>query len=486
MNEHIENKLRHCKTLPTLPAIALKVIELANDPDINLEDVCKYITLDPALSAKILKIANSPLYRSRREATNLRQAISVLGTHTITVIALSFTLANSFIKHSTNNSKAIDHLFFWKRAIASALACRALGEKLGLRFQDDLFLAGLMQDIGILVFFAIMPEEYESIFSATDDHDTLLNNERQAFGTGHDELGHAFLKLWNIPDYIALSCMASHCQPGPEAVSTPGLHSCTAVSRYLAEYFLTPNKPGKLNNLIKTAQAWLNIDADVLGEVIDTMKEGLSSVEDLFEVTILEPAKISQIIDEAKELLALQTIAKVRELEEKTHRDSLTGAMNRKFFDDTIQREFHISLRHQLPLTIAMLDIDHFKKINDTYGHITGDEILTSFSRIVINQIREDDIFCRYGGEEFALILPGTPLNAARNVTTRLKDAITKNIHKTDDGHEIRISASFGVASCLNGTPHFEKAIDLIKAADTALLAAKKAGRNRIIEWKQS
>ena len=126
MNEHIENKLRHCKTLPTLPAIALKVIELANDPDINLEDVCKYITLDPALSAKILKIANSPLYRSRREATNLRQAISVLGTHTITVIALSFTLANSFIKHSTNNSKAIDHLFFWKRAIASALACRAL------------------------------------------------------------------------------------------------------------------------------------------------------------------------------------------------------------------------------------------------------------------------------------------------------------------------------------------------------------------------
>lgn len=104
-----------------------------------------------------------------------------------------------------------------------------------------------------------------------------------------------------------------------------------------------------------------------------------------------------------------------------------------------------------------MLDIDHFKKINDTYGHITGDEILTSFSRIVINQIREDDIFCRYGGEEFALILPGTPLNAARNVTTRLKDAITKNIHKTDDGHEIRISASFGVASCLNGTPTLKK-----------------------------
>jgi len=486
VNEHLEKKLRHCKTLPTLPTIAIKVIELANDPEINLEDVCKYITLDPALSAKILKMANSPLYRSRREATNLRQAISILGTHTVIVIALSFTLANTFIKTHVKGSKAMDHLFFWKRAIASALACRALGEKLGLRYQDDLFLAGLMQDIGILAFFAIIPEEYENVYTATDDHDILLKNEYLSFGSGHDELGYTLLKQWNIPDYIAISCMASHCQPGPQPVSTPNLHSCTAVSRYLAEYFLAPHDADKKANLIRKAHLWLNIDSNVLFEVIETMTENLSSVEDLFELTIYEPSEIIQIIDEAKELLALQTIAKVKELEEKTHRDGLTGAMNRKFFDEVIQREFHISLRHQLPLTIAIIDIDHFKRVNDTYGHVAGDEILMSFSQIIIKQIREDDFFCRYGGEEFALILPGIPLDAARNVTHRLKDAITKNSLKTDDGCEVKISASFGVASSLNGKPHFEKPVDLIKAADSALLAAKKAGRNCIVEWNQS
>jgi len=486
VNENLENKLRHCKTLPTLPTIALKVIELANDPDINLEDVCKYIMLDPALSAKIMRMANSPLYRSRREATNLRQAISILGTHTVIVIALSFTLANSFIKKPIINSQAIDHTFFWKRAIASALASRKLGEKLGLRFQDDLFLAGLMQDIGILAFFAIMPEEYSEVYSASSDHDMLLKNERLTFGTGHDELGYALLKQWNIPDYIAVCCVASHCQPGPEAISTPSLHSCTAVSRYLAEYFLTPHEPDKLDNLIFTAQAWLNCDIEMLREVIDSMKDGLRSVEELFEVNLFDSEKITQIVNEAKELLALQTIAKVKELEEQTNRDSLTGAMNRKFFDEIIHREFQISIRYQIPLTIAMIDIDHFKKINDTYGHITGDEILSSFSQTILHLIRDDDFFCRYGGEEFALILPGTPLQAARNVTQRLKDAISRISHKTEDNSEVGVSASIGVATCLNGKPHFETPIELIKAADTALFAAKRSGRNCIIEWNQS
>src|SRR5690606_28526409 len=160
MNDPIANQLRHCKALPTLPAIAIKVIELANNPDINLDDLCKYIMLDPALSAKILKMANSPLYKSRRSASNIRQAISILGTHTIIVIALSFSLTNTFINNPIKGSGVIDNTQFWRRAIASALACRTLGEKLGLRFLDDLFLAGLLQDIGILAYMAIIPDEY--------------------------------------------------------------------------------------------------------------------------------------------------------------------------------------------------------------------------------------------------------------------------------------------------------------------------------------
>lgn len=483
MNDPIANQLRHCKALPTLPAIAIKVIELANNPDINLDDLCEYIMLDPALSAKILKMANSPLYKSRRSASNIRQAISILGTHTIIVIALSFSLTNTFINNPIKGSGVIDNTQFWRRAIASALACRTLGEKLDLRFLDDLFLAGLLQDIGILAYMAIIPDEYEAVYTSANDHDTLLINERQILNSGHDEVGYALLKQWHIPDHIALACIASHCQPEPQMASTPNLYSCAAVSRYLAEYFLTPDRPENLTNLIRSARVWLDIDSDTLFEVFNAMIETLDSIGDLFEITFYTPVEIAGILDEAKELLALQTVTKVRELEEKTRCDGLTGAKNRKFFDEAIQREFHLSLQHHFPLTIVMIDIDHFKQINDTYGHVAGDEILTLFSGIIVKQIREEDIFCRYGGEEFALILPGTSSDAARSITHRLQQAITAHSLKTDDGAEVSVTASFGFASCLNDKPCFENPIDLIKAADSALLKAKKTGRNCIVEW---
>lgn len=485
MNEQLTNRLRNCKSLPTLPSIALKVIELANDPDVNLEDICQYIMLDPALSAKILKMANSPLYQSRRSPSNIRQAISMLGTHTVIVIALSFSLVSTFTKSSAIGNNAFDNTQFWRRATASALACRALGEKLKLNARDDLFLAGLLQDIGILAYFAIAPEEYESIYAESTDHDTLIQNERHRLGSGHDEVGYTLLKQWHIPDHIALSCLASHCQPGPRSASVPNLYSCTAVSRYLAEFFLSPRKPENMTCLLHHAQGWLNIDAQVLLEVVDTMTEGITSVEELFELKLYEPDQITHILNEAKELLVLQSITRVKALETQSRHDGLTGIMNRQSFDETIQREFNLSINHHLPLTIVMIDIDHFKTINDDYGHVTGDEILSSFSQIISQRIREDDYFCRYGGEEFALILPGTPLVAARNVISRLQDAITANPLTTEDGTAIKLTASFGVASCTNGKPHFKKTVEFIKAADSALLAAKKAGRNRVVEWNE-
>src|ERR1035437_2099825 len=96
VNESIANRLRHCKTLPTLPAVAIRVIDLANEPDVNLDQLSGLVGLDPALSAKLVKTANSALYQSHRSSTNVRQAIELLGTHAAMMIVLSFSLAASF------------------------------------------------------------------------------------------------------------------------------------------------------------------------------------------------------------------------------------------------------------------------------------------------------------------------------------------------------------------------------------------------------
>lgn len=484
MKDDLVKRLRFCTTLPSLPAVAVKIIELANDPDADVNKACHYISLDPALAAKILKTANSPLYKSRRAATNVRQAISVLGTHAVIVIALSFSLANSLIKHPGQYPSVFDNNMFWRRSITSALACSALGEKVGLNIPDDLLLAGLLQEIGILALSAIMPDEYEPIFASTPDHDTLLRIERETLGVGHDEMGYALLKQWHIPDYIALTCTASHSQSPPSGIDT-NLHACVAVSRHMADYFLAPDDSSKASALTEAAESWLNLDGEALKDVIDIMGTGLSSVEDLFEITIHHPSDISGILSEAKELLTIQILSRVQELEEKSQRDSLTGARNRGYFDETLKSEFCLSSQHKLPLTIAMIDLDHFKNINDTYGHLVGDAILVAVVNAIYGQIRQDDTLSRYGGEEFAIILPGTPLISARKLMARLKDSIAAITHRLENNVSVNVTASIGIVS-LDDSKHFEQPANLIKAADLALYAAKNSGRNQIIEWNSA
>lgn len=483
IDDVLKRRLNFCATLPSLPAVAVKIIEMANDPDADIGEVCKYISLDPVLSAKLLRTANTPLYKSRRVATNIRQAVSILGTHTVLVIALSFSLTSSLIKTALPGQNcAFDNNGFWRRSIATALASRALGEKLELNFLDDLFLAGLIQEIGILTFWVIMPEEYGKVFASTTDHDTLLINEREAFGAGHDELGYALLKKWHIPDYIALSCINSHSQPEPKNIG-PTLQACLAVSRYLADYFLYPHDADKITALNQAAQNWLGFDTNVLIDVIKIMEVGLSTVEDLFEMTLHNSAEVNGILAEAKELLLIHSLSRARDLEDKTQRDGLTGAYNRTYFDETLRREFNLATQYNLPLTVAIIDLDHFKRVNDTYGHVAGDSLLAAVVKTIFDRIRQDDTLSRYGGEEFALILPGTPLSAARNLILRLKDAIAAIAYKLDSNSTIHITASIGVASFYENAAFFHDAKDLIKAADSALYAAKHAGRNQVIEW---
>lgn len=140
-------------------------------------------------------------------------------------------------------------------------------------------------------------------------------------------------------------------------------------------------------------------------------------------------------------------------------------------------------MQYNLPLTIAIIDLDHFKNVNDTYGHVAGDSLLAMVVKTVFDQIRQDDTLSRYGGEEFALILPGTAVAASRNLIARLKDSIAEIAYKFDGRSTIRITASIGVAGYLENAAQLRAPRDLIKAADSALYAAKHAGRNQIMEW---
>lgn len=179
-----------------------------------------------------------------------------------------------------------------------------------------------------------------------------------------------------------------------------------------------------------------------------------------FDITAQKAAE-QRVIDANKELESLALI------------DDLTGAWNRRYFDQTLGREFARARRHRLPLSIALVDLDHFKQLNDELGHLAGDEALAIVSELLRVQVRDTDIVARYGGEEFALILPHTAENAAVCVVDRCRRSV--------EGYswECRpVTLSAGVAVFGEAT---RSPLDLVRRADGALYAAKAGGRNQTI-----
>jgi diguanylate cyclase (GGDEF)-like protein len=158
-------------------------------------------------------------------------------------------------------------------------------------------------------------------------------------------------------------------------------------------------------------------------------------------------------------------------------RDGLTGAYNKRYLVDALEREIQRTIRHQRPLSIAVLDIDHFKAVNDTYGHLIGDEVLKEFGRRIMAIVRHDDIFARYGGEEFVAVFSETTLTQARGAAEGFRAAIGGSPFVTSHG-PLPVTVSIGIAGT-KGTAALTSH-DLLSAADKCLYQAKRAGRNRV------
>lgn len=168
--------------------------------------------------------------------------------------------------------------------------------------------------------------------------------------------------------------------------------------------------------------------------------------------------------------------AKLDYISEVAHQDFLTGALNRRGMDEAIDREFERADRHNTPISLAMLDIDHFKKINDTMGHSTGDTALAHLAKVVKSILRSTDVLARYGGEEFVILLPGSKQNDAVNVVAGIQRDLTKNFF-LHNNERVLITFSAGVAERITG----EHIDSVLPRADAALYIAKQSGRNRVV-----
>lgn len=512
MRADLEQRLGYCRNLlPTLPAVALRIINLANDPDTDVGEIAKVIALDPALVVKLLRVANSPFYGRRRKSENLRQAINLLGVHGTLTIALSFSLSASL---QSAKWAALDSVWYWRRSIIAAVVSRHLGEQQGLAELEELFLAGLLQDIGMLVFDTVMPTEYGVLIASIArgeepaagqlDYERLVAAERELLGADHMEVGSWLLRQWNLPEYLWRAVAGSeNPTEGDMSAKYSGIVSCVAVSGRVADYWLNPEDDGIWDRAVQSAKQWLKMSASNYLTMLENVAADLPAVSAMFEMQLVDPVQLTSILADAKEILqihALQVLqeaaevkqrtelleTRARKLEEQSRLDPLTGLYNRGWLDGSLDAEFRRASENNWPLSIAFIDLDYFKNVNDQYGHQAGDEVLVTVARLLSQCLRRNDIIARYGGDEFLIVLPGVGLDLAGSLLKRVLDTMRETDYAVGSGVGLRVTVSIGLASHQDKGYRFDNIESLVRAADQMVYIAKRQGRDSLVVYPGS
>ena len=490
--QDLEQRLKAQVDFPSPPQVATQIIALARDPDIEMAKVATAVGRDPAITAKILRIANSAFYAQRRPSQNLRQALVIIGLNAALTLALSFSLVSSM---RAMRPAGIDFSRFWRRALLAATAARAFGEATKTSHAEDIFLAAMLQDMGVLALDRAARDFYSKLPQPATHADWVAYEIAQ-LGKDHSYYTALLLRAWNLPDRLCKPVEASHSPQMFAATTEEGQFArCVALGSDLAEAVLSSDRATSVPALAQRAHRLLSMSHEHFNEVVGRILSLIPETEALYEISILEADDADNLLAEARELLAVRNLhalqevtnlqattsvllSRTEEAEDSSRRDALTGALNRPWLDRMLDREFTQAVVFGRDLSVAHVDLDRFKLINEKHGTAVGDKVLQSCAQALQTCVRGSDLVARFGGEEFLVVLPSTDRAIAQQVAQRILAALVSVDHGPDEGG-IRVTASIGVATYTT-KQRFPSTLALLEAADHALYTAKLTGRNRV------
>ncbi len=492
--------------LPTLPTVATQLITLTAREDTTLADIGDLVSQDISLSAKILKVSNSAFYSFPQQIGSIKQAVSILGMNAVRSLVLSFSFLT--IKGRKVKSR-FDFEKFWEKSLTSAVTARLILEKVKGAYTEEVFVSGLLQNLGELILARSFPEQYDKVLRAVEDdqHDTLTAEET-VFGMNHTLVGREVARSWGFPEILLIPIQYHH-NPGDYTGKNATVRT-TVRAVYLSDLLMNilfSDKPEVYHQQFrKEASKLLGLTSDNIESILEQVHIKVKEAGTYFNLKIKSPQSVQEILQEANIRLSLINLdyeqmnqqliqTKIhlekltRELEEKNKKldnlaniDGLTGIYNHRYFQNVLEQECKRATRNNSSLSLLLIDIDHFKKVNDTYGHQVGDFILAEFSRTLLSNIRQYDVLARYGGEEFVIILPETSVADAFIVGEKLRAIIESAVFQ-DNQEKYQVTASFGLSGSIPATEDNFNKNTLISQADQALYEAKEKGRNRVVGY---
>ncbi|MFO0565980.1 MAG: diguanylate cyclase [Polyangiaceae bacterium] len=467
-----------------LALIATRIVAESLKPDPCLAELSDMARSDAGFAVRLIATVNSGAFGLRRQVSDVMQAISLLGTRGVRNIGLGLAISDMV----PANAEARVLL---ANSLRRAVAARAIAERMGLEKPDELFSVGLFLEVGLLsraredlagaVELARRPAAHRPVF------------ERAVGLECHGQVGARIAREFQLPEAVQAAIREHHARVPP---SEP-------ISRlaWVAERVAAAFEAGDVTKncaLGLEALALVGIQGDAAAEVFERVpKEAAAAAvafdrdigpqsdldslardaqRSLVELNVEYEAviqRLEQIVAE-KEQLALELQHANERLSTQAATDELTGLLNKRAFTEAMARDFARARRAGTPISLVMADLDWFKRLNDTRGHLAGDALLRALGPSLTASVRGGDVVGRFGGEEFVLLLPNTEIDHAMIVAERVRRA-AEALVVPFDGEPIRCTLSVGVAvsDAGAGTPD-----QLLERADAALYAAKHAGKN--------
>ena len=490
MNEiaKIESFVCNLDKLPTLPSIAIRILNAVRNKEAGLKEIGEILATDPTLSAEVLKAINSHFYSLPNKITSVPHAVNLLGNQTVKSLALSFSLVKNLRSKEANG---FDYVNFWKTSLTGAVSAKLLTKKILPSFAEDAFFLGLIHNIGTLAMNQCMPEQYQLVLNETKNSSFSCSEaENRFFGFNHMLLGEFMTKSWGLPESFTTPILHHH---GLDdiVIQEPNTDVMIKLLR-LSSLFIDLSNYKEKKAITTFAQIeylakkyGFQDNFPIVEDIAKEIHLKTINVFPLFNIKVDEDTDYFNIIEDARnELINLSSDfmeqlceqkKQIENLSKQAMTDSLTNLLNFHAFHKCLDKEIERAQRYKHNLCLIMADIDHFKNINDTYGHLAGDHVIKTVAQFFQDFIRTSDSVARYGGEEFAFILPEISKTDAMIVAERLREKID-SMQIEHEKQPISVSLSFGISFLkLNSNA---KKIELIKEADSALYKAKKAGRN--------
>ena len=499
-NVLLDELLRNPK-IPTLPTVALRVLEKVGAHDCTLDAVGEIIRQDPALCGLIVKTLNSALYSFSRPVASVDKALVMLGL--TRVRSLILTLYLPAIRSSCPTPDLLTD--FWKSSVIGAIITREMSARYSRRDPECDLLAALMRDLGQLILLAGRAEEYTAILkeAASQPHSRVCELELAAFGLTHADVSAELLRRWRLPDSLT-NAVAWHHQPELAGKSDAETSTRTKLIYFasIASDFLTrPHIPGLRKQVLDDAESILDLDEEKLTEVLAPLAEKVMQMAAYLNVDMGPELNFADVLSNASQELVRLTmessLESIREqetkrrvekeaaewretafkLKEQSSRDTLTGLHNRTHLVESLNRSLRRARRTHAGIGLIFIDLDGFKPINDKFGHAAGDVVLREVSAQLRTNIRDEDVVARFGGDEFCILLKECTEDGIRIVGERIVRVINE-LPLEFFGQRCRIGASVGAAHAVPWVSAI-RADDLLESADQAMYQSKRNGKNK-------